>query len=58
VLQLARDAGFTVEEADIPVKDALAADEVFTTGMQPQWCMAWTVRLLIHCLAPNSFAIL
>jgi branched-subunit amino acid aminotransferase/4-amino-4-deoxychorismate lyase len=36
VLQLARDAGFTVEEADIPVKDALAADEVFTTGMQPQ----------------------
>jgi hypothetical protein len=34
VLQLARDAGLTVEEADVPVADALAADEVFTSGAQ------------------------
>ena len=32
VLELARDLGFTAEEAPITIEDAMQADEVFTTG--------------------------
>ena len=32
VLELARDLGFTAEEAPITIEEAMQADEVFTTG--------------------------
>lgn len=38
VIELARSLGYTVEEAALPVEEALRADEVFTTGTAVVLC--------------------
>lgn len=32
IIQLARELGYEVQEADVPVAEAMQADEIFTTG--------------------------
>lgn len=50
VLQLATMLGYEASEEKISVQDALAADEVFTTGMPPCVIVGYVRSFwLLHC---------
>ena len=54
VIQLARQLGYEVEEAPVSITEAMAADEIFTTGtavvVSAVGSLTYKVRLLIPCL--------
>jgi hypothetical protein len=52
VLQLATDMGFHISEEDIPITEAMHADEVFTTGAL---CGCWQILCwcVPSCVAGN-----
>lgn len=59
VIQLARQLGYEVEEAPVSIADAMAADEIFTTGtavvVSAVGSLTYKVRAPIFCLWQSLF---
>ena len=54
MIQLARQLGYEVEEAPVSITDAMAADEIFTTGtavvVSAVGSLTYKVRTPMFCL--------
>ncbi len=59
VIQLARQLGYEVEEAPVSITEAMAADEIFTTGtavvVSAVGSLTYKVRSPIFCLWQSLF---
>lgn len=53
ILQIAADRGYTVTEENIPISEALEADEVFTSGVPLGMALAWRFTLGLSEMSPN-----